>query len=174
MIKITPDGFIHVPLTPEMIGSATDKAQALGILRNSIRGGGGNIVGFLGEEICLAAFDDAVATNTFQHDFRMHDARWEVKSKDRTVWPSRSYEASVANFNATQKADFYIFTSIKRNKATGEYTDGHIIGFIEPDLYKAEATFLRVGDIDPSNGWRVSADCYNLPYRSLVGFSSFK
>ncbi len=171
-MRVTEEGFIHVPITKQMVNSASTKANALGPLRNSIRKGKGNLVGFLGEEICLDVFIGAESTNTYQHDFRLGGATWEVKSKDRTVAPCSAYDASVADFNACQKTDFYIFTSILRHKPSGEYTDGYITGYMPPREYKGLATFFNKGDIDPSNGWQVSADCYNVPYSKLHSFRS--
>ncbi len=167
---IESTGFIRVEITEDMIERAQAKADEMGQIRNSIRKGKGNLVGFLGEEIVLAAFPDSETANTYEHDIRMGDLTLEVKSKDRTVDPRLDYEASVANFNARQKADYYVFTSVFRDKPSGRYTHGHVIGLMKKDEYKAMATFLRVGDVDPSNGWVVSADCYNVPYSRLTRF----
>jgi hypothetical protein len=169
-MDITTEGFIRVDFTPEMIETATAKAKDLGVLKNSIRKGMGNLVGFLGEEMVLVAFPGAKSENTYQHDISLPGITIEVKSKDRTVAPRLDYDASVANYNTSQRADYYVFTSIFRNKATGEYTHGHIIGMIEKERYKSMATFWRKGEIDPSNGWEVSADCYNVSYRDLKRF----
>ena len=169
--NLTPEGFIHIPITEEMTQKAQAKASEMGELRNSIRRGKGNLCGFLGEEAVLAAFPGAESANTFQHDIQFEDVTFEVKSKDRTRPPEINYEASIANFNATQKADFYVFVSLLRDKATNTYTDAYVIGIMAKDEYKKKATFLRVGDIDPSNGWVVSADCYNVPHSELHRFS---
>lgn len=169
-MEITTEGFIKVDITTDMLARAKAKADELGTLRNSIRRGGGNLAGFLGEEIVTLAFPDAENQNTYQHDVKMGGTTFEVKSKDRTVDPRLDYEASVANFNTSQRADYYVFCSIFRDKASGEYTHGHVIGMIPKSEYKEKATFLRKGDIDPSNGWVVSADCYNLRYEDLARF----
>jgi hypothetical protein len=90
------------------------------------------------------------------------------------VVPRLSYEASVANYNIKQKADYYVFVSLYRIKETNDYCRGYIIGIIPKNDYKTRANFLNVGDIDPSNGWKVSAACYNLPYKELVRFENWK
>jgi hypothetical protein len=171
-LKITPDGFIEVEITDEMMRRAKAKSSEMGQLRNSIRQGKGNLVGFLGEEITLAVLPDSTSQNTYEHDIMMDGVSFEVKSKDRTVNPRIDYEASVANFNTRQRADYYVFCSIFRDKNTNQYTHGHVIGIIPKEDYKKQATFLRVGDVDPSNGWKVSADCYNLPYSKLIQLGS--
>lgn len=171
---ITSEGFIEVQITDEMTQRATAKAQEMGELRNSIRRGRGNLAGFLGEEIVLDAFGGSVSNNTFQHDIEFDGTTFEVKTKDRTVMPSLSYEASVANYNPNQRADFYVFTSLLRNKADNRYVKGYVLGIISKADYFQRANFLRVGDIDPSNGWVVSADCYNVSYATLTRFETWR
>ena len=38
---------------------------------------------------------------------------------------------------------------------------------IRNEDYFKKATFLKKGMVDPSNGWTVSTDCYNLPISEL-------
>lgn len=168
-MTITPDGFLEVTITPAMLATAQTKADEMGQLRNSIRGGRGNLAGFLGEEVVLAGFPGSRAHNTYDYDILFDDTvRLEVKTKDRTVPPRIDYEVSVASFNTRQQADFYVFVSLVRDKATNTYTRGYICGLIAKADYKANSTQLRKGDIDPSNGWEVSANCHNLPIGSLT------
>jgi hypothetical protein len=173
-MKILDNGFIEVEITSEMVSRASEKAKEMGALRNSIRRGEGNLAGFLGEEVVLKAFPGSTSHNTYQHDITMEHLSIEVKTKDRTVEPRIDYEASVANFNTSQKADFYVFVSLYRPKNTQDYQRGFVLGVIEKEAYKDKATYLKVGDIDPSNGWEVKAACYNLPYSRLVRFESLK
>lgn len=168
---ITDEGFIEVPITPEMLERAKAKAADLGELRNSIRKGQGNLAGFLGEEVVLAAWGGSASQNTYQHDVDFEGVTFEVKTKDRTVRPRASYEASVANFNAKQRANFYVFVSLLR--VGSDYTTGYVIGIYDKEDYLKYSTFLKKGDVDPSNGWVVSADCYNLPYSYLHNFKSW-
>jgi len=173
-MNITHDGFIEVNITQEMVNRATAKDQEMGQLRNSIRRGKGNLAGFLGEEVVLTAFGGSESHNTYEHDLTFEGTTFEIKTKDRTVVPRIEYEASVANFNTRQKADFYVFVSLYRVKETGDYTRGYVIGIIDKEDYKRQANFLRVGDIDQSNDWKVSADCYNLPYERLIRFENWQ
>ena len=176
-MKINEHNFLEIDITQDMMQRAQHKAAQLGQLKNSIRSGKGNLVGFLGEEIVLAAKADAVSCNeksgkvAYNHDIIFEDSgiTVEVKSKDRTVFPSPNYEASVADFNTRQETDCYVFTSIYRPDKNNPllYTKGHILGFISKSDYYSKCKFWKKGDIDPSNGWVVSADCYNLPYFEL-------
>lgn len=171
-MEITDEGFIVVHITDEMRNRAEAKSSQMGTLRNSIRNGQGNVCGFLGEEVVLSAWKDAVSNNSFNHDIDLNGIRLEVKSKDRTVPPSLHYETSIANYNSTQTADFYVFVSLLRDKQSNQYTTGYIVGCIPQTEYKKKATPLKVGDIDPSNGWKVKASCYNLSHRKLTRFES--
>lgn len=171
-MNITRDGFIEIQITPEMTTRAREKAEEMGELRNSIRKGQGNLAGFLGEEVVLAAWPTAESHNTYQHDITFEGVSFEVKTKDRTVPPRGFYEASVANYNTSQKADFYVFVSLYR-APSGDYTRGYVIGIIEKEQYKDIAVFLKKGDIDPSNNWKVSADCFNVPYQELLKFEDW-
>jgi hypothetical protein len=176
MFTLTNDGFLEVDITPKMLANAATKAREMGVLNNSIRKGEGNLVGFLGEEVVLAAWEESQSCNTYQHDITFEEVSFEVKSKDRTVFPRLSYECSVANYNTKQRADFYVFTSIYRpNRDLKDvYTKGHIIGVISKQDYFEQANFLKAGTIDPSNNWKVSADCFNLPYQALSRFQNWR
>ncbi len=258
---ITSDGFIEIAITPSMTATANIKAAEMGLLRNSIREGEGNTAGFLGEEVVCAAFDGSISNNTFDYDIKWGDMTLEVKTKDRTVPPRPDYDASVAKYNTTQKADFYVFVSLWRfntgildmqraasivggssdifrdslvalenvlNRLSHEenerartmlrlyqlspktephvllprivnavrrthkeiesqheamryfginpllvdtYTRGYVCGLIPKSDYKKNARFLKKGDTDPSNGWVVSADCFNVCYDLLERFN---
>lgn len=169
-MQIDSNGFIIVDIDETMRQAAQEKSDEMGVLRNSIRQGKGNLCGFLGEEIILKAWPGARSHNTYNHDIDFEGARLEIKSKDRTVPPRLDYEASIAKYNDRQSADFYVFVSILRDKRSGDYTRGYICGMISPSDYKNNAVQLNVGDIDPSNGWKVSAACHNLPYSQLHRF----
>jgi hypothetical protein len=160
---------IEIEITPEMIARAQTKSQAMGSLNNSIRNGRGNLCGFLGE-ICVETLLGAQENNTYQFDLVWNGVELEVKTKDRTVKPCAEFDASVANYNARQTADCYVFVSLLRNKSSGQYTHGYVMGLMPKTEYIQRARFMRKGDIDPSNGWEVSADCYNLPYGDLYHF----
>jgi hypothetical protein len=174
-VIITSEGVIEVEITEDMMARAQAKAVDLGQLKNSIREGEGNLAGFLGEEAVLIAFSDAESANTYQHDVRLPDRTWEVKSKDRTVLADDSYEGSVAAYNTRQGADEYVFCSVYReggvrgNSESGEYTMVQIMGTQEKSRYYRRARFLKEGDLDAwsRNNFTVQADCFNVYYRML-------
>jgi len=159
---------IEVDITDDMVTEAKDKAAELGKLNNSIRGGKGNIVGFLGELAIIKAFPEAKAINTYDADLELMGYSMEVKTKDRTVAPRSSYEASVANFNTRQNADLYVFVSLLRKANT--YVKAYVVGYTKKPAYIEQARRIEKGDIDPSNGWAASADCWNMEYSKLKEF----
>lgn len=171
---ITSDGFIEIDITDEMFARAKTKADEMGALRNSIRNGQGNLAGFLGEEVVLTAWGCAESQNTYQHDVTFEGVTFEVKSKDRTVPPRLDYMASVANYNPRQRADFYVFTSLVRPNKDDRlfFTKGYVIGIMSKEDYLRQATFMKKGQIDPTDprGWTIKADCYNLAYQHLHRF----
>lgn len=154
---------IEVKITEEMIAKAKEQAIAMGELRNSIRKGEGNLVGFIGEQVAqkvLGGFID----NTYDHDLMMDDfmTAVDVKTKETKCAPLPHYSCSVANYNATQKCDYYCFVRVKKDLSVGWY-----LGVYPKESYVKDAIFLRTGDFDPDNNFTVKADCYNMPISKL-------
>ena len=173
-MRITDEGFIEVPITGEMMLGAAQRANDMGELKNSIRHGQGNLIGFLGEAISLEAFPHSISCPNYEYDILRNNSRLEIKSKDRTVRPKLDYEVSVADFNATQRADFYVFCSLYRPKGFIAPTVGYVVGYISTGEFKQLARFLKAGEIDPSNGWECKADCWNLPISELHRFNKLE
>lgn len=158
-------GFINVPITNEMVEISKIKAERLGTLRNSIRNGEGNVVGYLGVEVIKAACYNIEDDDTYNNDLKCNETKLEVKTKERTVFPLPHYDASIAAYNSTQKTDYYLFVSIL--KMNNIYNTAHIIGYITPSEYFKNARFFKKGDIDGSNNFPFKADCYNVEYSKL-------
>ena len=161
---------VEVSFTEDMVKSARTKAKNLGRINNSILGGKGNFAGYLGEEIVASYIQAEIISNNegeekYNHDLTKDGKKIEVKSKRRTVPPRDYYDASVAETSAHQKPDIYIFTSIQFKG--NEPVRAWICGQKDAKEYFTQATFYSKGDIDPSNGWKVSTDCHNLPYKDL-------
>ena len=152
---------IEVQITKEMLHEAYDKASELGILNNSILKGKGNFTGFLGEQVALKVLGGEWC-NTYNYDILLNGKRIDVKTKQTTVKPLPHYECSVAAFNTKQDCDEYAFVRVLK-----DYTVGWFLGTMPKKEYFDRATFLRKGDTDPSNGFTVRADCYNLSIDSL-------
>lgn len=155
MIEINIDG--------PMLLEARDKAAAMGRLHNSFTNGGGNIAGFLGEAIAQKVLG-GVLDNTYDYDLVMADGtKVDVKTKTTSVAPLLTYECSVAALNTSQDCDFYCFVRVKK-----DLTVGWFLGLYSKKDYVQDAVFLKKGTIDPSNGYSVKSDCWNLPIHRLL------
>lgn len=153
---------IEVLITEDMFQSATQKADDLGRLKNSIMQGQGNLTGFLGEEVALLIMGGEL-TNTYDYDLiDKKGAKIDVKTKLTKVKPRDYYECSVAAYNIKQRCDVYAFVRV----AT-DYSKAWFLGTKQKESYFQEATFKKKGDVDPSNNFTVRADCYNLPINKL-------
>ncbi len=163
-----------------MSRDAQRKAKALGSIKNSITKGGGNIAGYLAE-LALARHLNAEniscdeGEDKFDYDLIKDGLKIDAKAKRRTVDPRANYEVSIAKTSKHQQPDVYAFVSItfKEKRGKGKRATYHgidsiwLCGFMLRDEYFEKATFLRKGDIDPSNNFKVHADMYNLPISSL-------
>ena len=147
---------IKVDITEDMIATANEKAIEMGKLNNSILNGAGSIAGFIGEQITLKVLGGQWS-NTYDYDIVVGDKRIDVKTKQTTVTPLPHYECSIAAFNIEQKCDAYAFVRVLKDLSVGWF-----LGVSEKDVYFNAATFMKKGDVDPSNNFIVRADCYNL------------
>ena len=166
--EIDSDGFVVVDIPPDAVEAAKKKAKEMGELKNSIRKGKGNVIGFLGEEMVCRVFE-AVSQNTYQHDVKLpNGSTFEVKTKERRGPCFGSYEGSVAAYNTRQNADFYCFTSIKGDSKVERFETCYICGFIEPSRFYDIAEFKPYGQGE--GNMSIQADCYNIFYYDLRTF----
>lgn len=163
---------IQVKITKAMLKRASEKSEALGVLKKSITKGSGNLAGFLGEEI-VKSYLKAKSSNTKDHDLKYKGRTYDVKTKVTTVEPLPEYDCSIAAYNTVQDCDSYIFVRVKKNKE-GELTDGWILGWMDKGEFFEKAQFWPKGKIDPSNGYSVQANCYNVKIQELHSVEDLK
>ena len=145
-----------------MLVKARDKAAEMGKLRNSITSGAGNIAGFIGEAIAQQVLGGKL-DNTYDYDLVLDNGtKIDVKTKQTSVKPLDSYDCSIANLNTKQQCDYYAFVRVKN-----DFTVGWYLGVYEKQQYMLDAVFMKRGTIDPSNGYVVKSDCYNLKINQL-------
>jgi len=155
----------EIIVTNDMLITAREKAVEMGKLYRSITSGAGNIVGFIGEEIAKQVLG-GVLDNTYDYDLILDDGtKVDVKTKSTSVTPLLSYDCSIAATNIKQKCDYYCFVRVKNDLSVGWY-----LGVYKKDKYLEESVFMKKGDIDPSNGYVVKADCYNIKISDLKPF----
>lgn len=153
---------IEVQITTNMVEKAKKKADELGVLKNSITSGRGNLAGFLGEFAAQAHMGGELV-NTRDYDLLMPDGtKIDVKTKRCTSAPQPHFECSIAAFNTTQGCDKYVFVRVHK-----DFTKAWILGELTKEEYYSKAKFLQQGQYDPSNNWRCKADCYNVAISQL-------
>lgn len=153
---------IEIAISATMLVEARDKAAEMGRLRNSIINGAGNIAGFIGEAIAQQVLGGELS-NTYDYDLVLPSGKTvDVKTKQTSVKPLESYECSIAALNTTQECDYYAFIRVKN-----DFTVGWYLGMYDKKQYMEDATFMKKGTVDASNGYTVKSDCFNLKISEL-------
>ena len=152
----------EIKVSLDMIENARIKSTEMGKLHNSILKGGGNLVGFIGEQIALECLGGEWH-NTYSYDIILPDGKKvDVKTKQTSVKPLPEYDCSIAKFNTKQECDMYAFVRVKNDLTIGWY-----LGSIDKKEYFKKAIFMKKGYVDPSNNFTVRADCYNMKIKEL-------
>ena len=171
---------IRLEFTQQMIESAKLKAASLGSINNSILRGGGNLAGYLGEEVLASYIGAEIVSNDrgmekYNHDLLMPDGvRIEVKTKRRTVIPKDYYDVSVADTSTHQRPDIYAFVSLEFDRVTTEHPKKYynlkhvwLCGFMLAHEYMEKATLWKRGKVDKRNNFKTHVDMYNLAVEYL-------
>ena len=141
----------EVEISLDMIDKARTKSTEMGVLKNSILRGNGNIAGFIGEQIALQCLGGEWQ-NTYEYDILMPNGkRIDVKTKQTSVAPLPEYDCSIARFNTKQDCDSYAFVRVKKDLTIGWY-----LGTIGKDSFFDKARFMKKGTVDPSRTWHVA------------------
>ena len=153
---------IEVVVTNDMLIAAREKAVEMGKIHNSILKGGGNVAGFIGEQIALSVLGGEWS-NTYDYDMVSPDGKKiDVKTKQTSVEPLPHYDCSIAKFNTKQDCDAYVFVRVKIDFSVGWY-----LGTLGKQEYFDNARYLKKGEVDPSNNFTVRANCYNVAISEL-------
>ena len=152
-------------ISSETLKRIKERASKLPLLNNSIRGGEGSLVAYIGEEVVKKVLDGDIK-DTYDYDIIYKGIKVDVKTKERTVEPRLHYNCTVADFNTRQDCDEYAFVSVLSDLSHAWY-----LGKInKKDFYK-KAKFYKKGALDPesppSKNFYFKADCYNIPIKSL-------
>lgn len=164
-----------------LLDAAQERAEKMGTLNWSMRGMQASQVGALGELIGMeyyaslnVLFEEVYST---AFDLKFDDGRTlEFKTKERTVPPLETYDCTAPEYNkAHQKPDEYLFLSLLSTGKSDDirrFTKGYVLGSIASVDFNAKAQYWKRGQIDPSNGWRTTIDCWNVPITNLVSPAS--
>lgn len=154
---------IELAITEEQRREAAALTRSLPNLRNSITKMQGAYAGFLGE---IVARDYLGLTQANTYDYDLTDANgvtYDVKTKRTNYAPKLNYDQSVADFNNTQKCDYYLFVRVLNSN-----DKAWILGKISPKEFYEKARHYKKGDVDPSNNFTFHADCHNIAIKDLT------
>jgi hypothetical protein len=152
---------IEVEITTQMIDNARVKAKELGRLRNSITKGGGNLIGFIGEEIAQQCLGGELV-NTYDYDLVLDDGtKIDVKTKATTVAPKENYTCTVPAYNTKQKCDAYCFVRVKKDLTVGWH-----LGLLKKEEFFDIAEYFKKGELHAS-GFVYKGDCYETLIHDL-------
>lgn len=143
------------------------EGKKMGVLDGSVKKGGGNKTGFLGEFAFLEAFGGE-RHHDYEYDIMYDDTKVEVKTKKRTVDPQPHYQADIFDLNTEQECDIYYFVSIN-----SETNTVWMCGYLTPDEFYERATFMEKGERNHGNGHVYQEDCWVLPYTELKKLSEW-
>ena len=152
----------EIKISLDMIENVRVKSEEMGRLRNSILKGGGNLAGFIGEQIALE-YLGGTWHNTYSYDIILPNGKKvDVKTKQTSVKPLPNYDCSISNYNTKQSCDMYAFVRVKNDLTVGWY-----LGSMDKKEYFEKAVFVKKGDVDPSNNYTARSDCYNIKIEDL-------
>ena len=137
----------------KMIGQASQWANDLGGIKNSITRGDGNYAGRLGE-LALAKHLGVEVKDHKDYDLIYNDSKVEVKTKRRATKPKPNYTVNIASTSRHQKPDTYAFLSVEYSDrdSGGNYSDLlkiWLCGYKSADQFFEEAEFWPKGTPDP-------------------------
>jgi len=137
----------------KMIDQASQWANDLGGIKNSITRGGGNYAGRLGE-LALAKHLSVEVEDHKDYDLIYNGEMVEVKTKRRATKPKSNYTVNIAATSKHQNPDKYAFLSLEYadRDSGGNYSDlQHIwlCGYKSSEQFFEEAEFWPKGTPDP-------------------------
>ena len=146
---------LQLPFDNKMIREATDWAENLGGIYNSITKGDGNYAGRLGE-LALAKHLGVEVEDHKDYDLIYNNSKVEVKTKRRATKPKQNYTVNIASTSRHQKPDTYAFLSVEYSDrdSGGNYSDLlkiWLCGYKNADQFFEEAEFWPKGTPDPCN-----------------------
>lgn len=164
---------VEVDITPEDQCKAIEMSGHR-VYDRSMRGKEANLVGAYGELVVMNYLQalglEPVLEHKTTHDIRVNNLTIDVKTKERAVVPEPHYDCTVPAYNHDhQRPDFFIFVSLLAHQKTGcrRFRKAFILGKIGYNRLTSEARHWRKGEIDPSNNWKATIDCFNIQVDQL-------
>ena len=161
---------LQLPFDDKIIREATEWAENLGGIYNSITKGDGNYAGRLGE-LALAKHLGVEVKDHKDYDLIYNDSKVEVKTKRRATKPKPNYTVNIASTSRHQKPDTYAFLSVEYSDrdSGGNYSDLlkiWLCGYKSADQFFEEAEFWPKGTPDPPF-FKTHRDMYVMKIKDL-------
>lgn len=140
--------FLELSVTTDILREARSMADDMGAIRNSITEGDANYEAFIAELSVARHLGQKVAGH------KDYDMFWvpegdvlsvDVKSKRRTVEPTKFFDCHIADTSLHQKCDSYIFTSSLQQ---GDTYRVWALGWITKERFMRIARRVRKGEKD--------------------------
>jgi hypothetical protein len=154
---------IELNIPDKLIKLAKERSDKLGVLKNSITGGEGNVAGYIGQML-IKLYLDGEDVDAYDFDVVKNKIRYEVKTKRCGPPPKPEYACSICAHNARQDCDYYVFVRVRN-----DYKKAWILGKKKAKQYLNESIYCKKGEIDPDSnlGWTFKENCYNLKINQL-------
>ena len=137
------------------------------VLNGSFTNGEGNDIGALGEIMVFDFFSNngytVIDESTYDYDFIINGYKVDVKTKKTSVKPEGHSNCSVADYNTTQKCDYYFFVRINEEKK-----ECYLLGHKSKKEFYEQCFFAKKGEIDYGKPFPV--DCHNLQIDNIDKF----
>jgi hypothetical protein len=79
------------------------------------------------------------------------------------------YDCSVSSHNIDQKCDIYVFARVLKN-----FSCGWILGYMYKSEYYDNSIYMKKGEIDISNNYKVKSNCYNMKIYEINNIDDLK
>jgi len=124
-------------------------------------------------------FDDVRKINRYIDFILGSGITLDVKNVDRHAQPRPDYMCNVnVKRSVYQNPDFYMFTSTysaagNPDKSIGRFMRTYIVGFMEAERFKDEATIVVAGEVHDQSEMVCNEDMYNIPIESTITPAEF-
>lgn len=136
-------------------------------LKDSITHGEGNLVGAIGEIICMDYFkltgNKVEYKGNYDYDIVVGNIKIDVKTTKCTSKPLVTYSCNVNSHNTRQKTDLYLFVRI-----TTDFKTGYLLGYIKKEEFYKKAVLKKEGERE--GDFILKSDCYSLQINKLKNF----
>jgi len=138
--------------------------------QRSFRGPQGYQTGIIGEHVIMDFLNDMGIEYeeifSTKHDLKVQGETWEIKTKERTVYPKPYYDCTVPDYNHEhQRPDRFVFVNLRSTGKSDDpfrFQDAQILGTVTLEELEQRATFRTVNDAPDDNGWVPTVNCWNL------------